>query len=67
LATSAAAQTRAGLQKWVFDTVNGQWNLAYVLTAGLDLGVPYTVKDYPIGNNSATGLPWSPATDGSAI
>jgi hypothetical protein len=48
----------------VFDTVHGQWNLAYVLTAGLDLGVPYTVKDYPIGNNPATGLPWSPATDG---
>jgi hypothetical protein len=44
--TAAAAQTKAGLQKWVFDTVHGQWNLAYVLTAGLDLGVPYTVKDY---------------------
>jgi hypothetical protein len=62
--TAAAAQTKAGLQKWVFDTVHGQWNLAYVLTAGLDLGVPYTVKDYPTGNNPATGLPWSPATDG---
>src|SRR5262249_37612980 len=31
---------------------------------GLDLGVPYTVRDYPTGNNAATNLPWSPATDG---
>jgi hypothetical protein len=62
--TAAAAQTKAGLQKWVFDTVHGQWNLAYVLTAGLDLGVPYPVNDYPAGNNQVTGLPWSPATDG---
>jgi hypothetical protein len=62
--TAAAAQTTAGLQKWVFDTNLGTWNLAYVLTAGLDLGVPYTVSGYPTGNNTATGLPWSPATDG---
>jgi len=26
--TDAAAQTTAGLQKWVFDPVAGQWNLA---------------------------------------
>ena len=42
----------------------GQWNLAYVLQSGLQLGVPYTVDGYPTGNNSATGLPWSPGTDG---
>jgi hypothetical protein len=30
----------------------------------LNLGVPYTVAGYPTGNNAATGLPWSPATDG---
>jgi hypothetical protein len=60
--TDAAAQTTAGLQKWVFDGT--QWNLAYTLSAGLNLGVPYTVAGYPTGNNSATGLPWSPATDG---
>src|SRR5215467_3322931 len=42
--TAAAAQTKAGLQKWVFDSVKKQWTLAYVLTAGLDLGVPYTIK-----------------------
>jgi len=60
--TGAAGQTTAGLQKWVF---NGQeWNLAYTLTAGLNLGVPYAVAGYPTGDNSATGLPWAPATDG---
>lgn len=26
--------------------------------------MPYTVRDYPTGNNPATNLPWSPATDG---
>jgi len=62
--TDAAAQTTAGLQKWVFDTTSGAWKLAYVLSAGLDLGVPYTIQNYPTGNNPATGLPWSPATDG---
>jgi hypothetical protein len=62
--TAAAAQATAGLQKWVFDPAAGAWTLAYVLSAGLDLGVPYPVHDYPTGNNPATGLPWSPATDG---
>jgi hypothetical protein len=60
--TDAAAQTKAGLQKWVFDA--GAWKLAYVLQAGLDLGVPYTINNYPTGTNPVTGLPWSPATDG---
>jgi hypothetical protein len=26
--------------------------------------MPYTLPGYPAGNNAATGLPWSPATDG---
>jgi hypothetical protein len=60
--TGAAAQTTAGLQKWVFNGLS--WNLAYTLTAGLNLGVPYTVPGYPTGDNAATGLPWAPATDG---
>jgi hypothetical protein len=64
LYTAAAAQTTAGLQKWIFDSNSGQWNLAYVLQSGLQLGVPYTVTGYPTGNNPATGLPWSPGTDG---
>lgn len=62
--TVSAAQTTSGLQKWVLNTATKTWSLAYTLHAGLDLGVPYTVKKYPTGNNAATGLPWSPATDG---
>ncbi len=73
--THAAAQTKAGLQKWVFDSTSQTWKLAYTLQTGLELGVPYTVPGYPQGLNPATaittgahpapnGLPWSPATDG---
>jgi hypothetical protein len=62
--SAAAASTTAGLQKWVLNTTTNTWSLAYTLQAGLNLGVPYTVKNYPTGNNAATGLPWSPATDG---
>jgi hypothetical protein len=62
--TVAAAQTTAGLQKWVLNEMTHTWSLAYTLQAGLNLGVPYTVKNYPTGINVATGLPWSPATDG---
>ncbi len=58
-----------GLEKWVFDGTS--WNLAYTLTNGLGLGVPYSVAGYPTGVNSATGntnfrsgLPWAPAPDG---
>ncbi len=63
--TPATAQTTAGLQKWTL--VSGKWKLAYTLTAGLNLGVPYAVSGYPAGNNSGaggTGFPWAPATDG---
>ncbi len=62
--TADAAQTRAGLQKWVFDPAAGAWKLAYTLQTGLNLGVPYSVAGYPAGNNPTTGLPWAPATDG---
>jgi hypothetical protein len=57
-------QYPAGLQKWVFDQSTQQWNLAYTLENGLNLGQPYTVPGYPTGDNSATELPWAPATDG---
>jgi hypothetical protein len=62
--TDAAAQTGAGLQKWVFS--NGQWNLAYTLQNGLNLGRPYAVPGYPTGTNTVNDvtLPWAPATDG---
>jgi hypothetical protein len=62
--TGAAAQTTAGLQKWVLDPGTESWKLAYTLQNGLNLGQPYVVSGYPIGNNSATGSPWAPATDG---
>jgi hypothetical protein len=62
--TDAAAQTTAGLQKWIFNAASGEWSLAYTLQAGLGLGVPYTVNNYPAGNNPATALPWAPGTDG---
>jgi hypothetical protein len=64
LYTHAAAQTTAGIQKWIFNATTKSWNLAYTLQTGLDLGVPYTVTNYPTGNNPATSLPWAPATDG---
>ena len=64
LYTHAAAQTTAGLQKWVLNTQTNTWSLAYTLQTGLGLGAPYTVNGYPSGTNAATGLPWSPATDG---
>jgi hypothetical protein len=64
LYTHAAAQTAAGIQKWTFNSSTQTWNLAYTLQNGLELGVPYTVNRYPTGNNSATNLPWAPATDG---
>jgi hypothetical protein len=60
--SAAAAQTTSGLQKWVFNGT--QWNLAYTLSTGLNLGQPYSVAGYPTGDNAATGLPWAPATDG---
>lgn len=71
LYTHAAGQTLAGLEKWVYNSSTKSWSLAYTLTNGLKLGVPYTIPGYPTGNNPATasktvpnGLPWSPATDG---
>ncbi len=62
--TAAAQQAGAGLQKWVFNDALGAWQQAYVLQAGLGLGVPYTVAGYPTNVNPKTGLPFSPATDG---
>jgi hypothetical protein len=63
--TVAAADTTAGLQKWVFNGTT--WHLAYTLQNGLNLGAPYTVPGYPTGDNTGpygTGLPWAPATGG---
>ncbi len=59
-----AGATPAGLQKWIFDSATQQWNLAYVLQSGLNLGVQYTIPGYPTGINAATGLAWAPEPDG---
>ena len=65
LYSHAAAQTTAGLQKWVLDERTKTWNLVYTLQNGLDLGTAYTVSGYPTGDNAGNGnLPWAPATDG---
>ena len=48
----------------MFNSSLGAWKLAYVLQAGLNLGVPYTVDGYPTGQNPKTSLPWAPAADG---
>lgn len=49
----AASLATAGLQKWSFS--NGSWHLLYVLQDGLDIGVPYSVANYPAALNPATG------------
>jgi hypothetical protein len=66
LSTDGPTNT-GGLQKRISNATTQQWQLAYKLKAGLNLGIPYTVSGYPTGLNNGTdgtGLPWSPATDG---
>ncbi|MGA3294893.1 MAG: hypothetical protein ABSE45_13030 [Candidatus Acidiferrales bacterium] len=48
----AASQATAGVQKW--SLVNGTWKLDYVLQNGLNIGVPYSVPNYPTSLNPAT-------------
>jgi hypothetical protein len=52
-----AATGTGGLQKWIL--VGKTWQLAYTLTAGLNLGQSYTVPSYPTGINPVTGLNWA--------
>jgi hypothetical protein len=49
----AQSQATAGLQK--YSLVNGTWVLDYILQDGLNIGVPYSVKDYPTSLDPATG------------
>lgn len=49
---SAASQATAGVQKWHFS--NGSWHLLYVLQNGLNIGIPYSVANYPASLNPAT-------------
>jgi uncharacterized protein (TIGR03437 family) len=48
----AATAPNAGLQKWIL--VNGTWQMAYVMQKGLNLGVPYSVPNYPTALNPST-------------
>src|SRR5262249_17182385 len=48
-----ASQATAGVQKWVRS--NGVWSMAYVLQNGLNIGIPYSVANYPASLNPATG------------
>ena len=41
-----------GLQKW--SKVNGAWQMDYVMQNGLNIGVPYSVTNYPSALNPAT-------------
>ena len=50
----AASSTNAGLQKWILNTGTGIWSRAYVLQNGLNLGVQYSVPNYPTALNPAT-------------
>jgi hypothetical protein len=47
------SQATAGLQKW--SLVNGTWTMLYVLQDGLNIGVPYSVRNYPAALDPATG------------
>jgi hypothetical protein len=49
----AQSLATAGVQKWVLQ--NGTWNMIYVLQNGLNIGVPYSVPNYPASLNPATG------------
>jgi len=48
----AATSKYAGLEKW--SLVNGTWQMDYVLQNGLNLGVPYSIANYPTSLNPAT-------------
>jgi hypothetical protein len=49
----AQSLATAGLQKW--SLVNGTWTMLYVLQNGLNIGVPYGVRNYPAALDPATG------------
>ena len=49
----AQSQATAGLQK--YRLINGTWVLQYILQDGLDIGIPYSITQYPSSLNPATG------------
>ncbi len=59
LANAASNDPQSGLEKW--SLVNGTWKLDYVLKAGLNLGVNYTVTGKDAAGDSGS---YTTATDG---
>jgi hypothetical protein len=57
-----AADTSAGLQKWVFNDMTSLWEKKYVLQNGLKRFQPYSVANGPNGEVYPTAL--NPAADG---
>jgi len=54
----AGTLATAGLQKWVLTTTasgSQTWSLEYVIQNGVNLGVPYRVRNYPASIEPATG------------
>jgi hypothetical protein len=49
----AQSLATAGLQK--YRLINSTWVIQYVLQDGLNIGVPYSIPDYPASINPATG------------
>ena len=49
----AATLATAGVQKWTLGN-DGNWHMDYVLQKGLNIGVPYSVTNYPSAFNPAT-------------
>lgn len=49
----AQSLATAGLQKW--SLVNGTWTMLYVIQNGLNIGLPYSVPNYPAELSPATG------------
>lgn len=49
----ASSLATAGVQKWTL--ANGTWTMLYVLQSGLNIGVPYSVPQYPASITPATG------------
>jgi hypothetical protein len=49
----AATLATAGVQKWSLGS-SGTWHLDYILQDGLNIGVPYSVPNYPTALNPAT-------------
>jgi hypothetical protein len=48
-----ASLATAGLQKWIL--TDGSWHMVYVIQNGLNIGVPYSVPNYPAAIDPATG------------